>query len=483
MALLFLLWQVLKKPSDLPPGRWGLPLVGWVPLSFKKSLEEHLQDLHKQHGNIYTWRMGSQVIVFLHDYKMLRDAFASTDFVDRPNWQLFTMNEVPVKGLVGSNGLVWHNNRRFALRQLRDLGMGKSKLVAAVHTQAEMLIEEFRKQAGRADKVPHATKVAVVNIVWQMIGSIQFKVTDERFKRFQRLIDGVFESMRRMAILDLFPWINSVFPDALVTWICRRDVVKITLDSFSAYFEEVIDEHKATLDKDNPRDLIDAYIIEMEKDNPDSTCSKRDLVLLIFDLFNAGTQTTDNMLTWMIFYLANHPKVQERMLREIDEVLPRGTLPILEDKPRLPYTEAVVHESLRKASLVSLGAQHIATRDTQLGGYSIPKGTIITGSFFAMHDDPRYWDSPEEFRPERWLNAEGKFVAKKEGFMPFGSGKRQCVGEGLARMELFIFSVALVQNFSFAPPPGKKIDLRPVAFNPILHEPKGSEKVVVTVRP
>lgn len=73
--------------------------------------------------------------------------------------------------MVGSNGLVWHNNRRFALRQLRDLGMGKSKLVAAVHTQAEMLIEEFRKQAGRADKVPHATKVAVVNIVWQMIGS------------------------------------------------------------------------------------------------------------------------------------------------------------------------------------------------------------------------------------------------------------------------------------------------------------------------
>lgn len=131
---------------------------------------------------------------------------------------------------------------------------------------------------------------------------------------------------------------------------------------------------------------------------------------------------------------------------------------------RLPYIEAVVHESLRKASLAALGAVHEANRDTQLGGYTIPKvrsvhvnlafifflllartrfplssinscirkssadlfchqGAIIIGSIFALHDDPRYWDSPEEFRPERWLNAEGKFVATKEGFMPFGSGE------------------------------------------------------------
>ena len=77
----------------------------------------------------------------------------------------------PLAGLVGSNGLLWQNNRRFALRQLRDLGMGKSKLVAAVHTQAGMMVEEFKKQAGRPARVPHAMSVAVVNIIWQMVGS------------------------------------------------------------------------------------------------------------------------------------------------------------------------------------------------------------------------------------------------------------------------------------------------------------------------
>lgn len=78
---------------------------------------------------------------------------------------------VPPSGVVSSNDLTWHNNRRFTLRQLRDLGMGKSKLVGAVHTQAEMLIEEFKKQAGKAEKVPHAVNVAVVNIIWQMVAS------------------------------------------------------------------------------------------------------------------------------------------------------------------------------------------------------------------------------------------------------------------------------------------------------------------------
>ena len=72
---------------------------------------------------------------------------------------------------MGSNGLLWHNNRRFALRQLRDLGMGKSKLVEAVHTQATILVEELRKQTGRPARIPHALAVAVVNIIWQMVGS------------------------------------------------------------------------------------------------------------------------------------------------------------------------------------------------------------------------------------------------------------------------------------------------------------------------
>ncbi|XP_063841591.1 cytochrome P450 2L1-like [Scylla paramamosain] len=481
-AVLFLLWQVLKKPSDLPPGRWGLPLVGYVPLPFK-SLEDHLRDLYKKHGSIYIWRMGVHIMVFLHDQKMAREAFTSTDFIDRPPWQIFCLGEKSPKGVVGSNGLLWQNNRRFALRQLRDLGMGKSKLVAAVHTQAAMMVEEIKKQAGRPARLPHAMSVAVVNIVWQMVGNIQFKVTDPKFVEFRECVELLMDSMKNLAIFDLLPWLGKILPRPILNRICHLDLVENAKEKFFAYFKEVIAEHKKTLDRDNPRDLIDAYLTEMEKENPDSTCSERDLCFLIFDLFNAGSLTTRDTTVWMIFYLANYPRVQEKLQRELDEVLPRGTLPNLEDKPRLPYTEAVVHELLRITSLAALGAQHVATRDTEIGGYTIPKGSIISNVISEIHRDTRHWDNPDDFLPERWITAEGKFSAKKAGFMPFGVGKRQCVGEGLARMEVFMFTVALFQAFTFTPLPGKQMDLRPDTGNAIGHNPRLKQEVVAMVRP
>ncbi|XP_045136590.1 cytochrome P450 2L1-like isoform X2 [Portunus trituberculatus] len=426
--------------------------------------------------------MGVHNIVFLHDQKMAREAYTSTDFIDRPPWQIFCINEKSPKGVLGSNGLLWQNNRRFALRQLRDLGMGKSKLVAAVHTQAAMMVEEFEKQAGRPACIPHAMSVAVVNIIWQMVGNIQFEVSDPKYIEFREAVDSVMDSAKNLFIYDLFPWLEKILPTSILNWICHLDLVEDAKEKFFHYFKEVIAEHKETLDRDNPRDLIDTYLMEMEKDSPDSTYSERDLCFLILDLFNTGSLTIRDTTVWMIFYLANHPKVQEKLQRELDEVLPRGTLPSLKDKPRLPYTEAVVHELLRITSLFGLGGQHVATRDTKLGGYTIPKGSVITSVISEIHRDTRHWDNPDDFLPERWITEEGKFSAKREGFMPFGVGKRQCVGEGLALMEVFMFTVALFQAFTFTPPPGKLMDLRPDSNNPKGNNPRLMQEVVATVR-
>ncbi|KAG7171699.1 Cytochrome P450 2L1-like 9, partial [Homarus americanus] len=186
--------------------------------------------------------------------------------------------------------------------------------------------------------------------------------------------------------------------------------------------QKEIEEHRATLDRDCPRDLIDGYLMMMEEkaEDPDNTFSEKDLAILILDLFLAGSESSTITLTWMFYYLATYPEVQQKMQAEIDEVLPKGTLATLEDKLRMPYTEAVIHEILRKSSLAATGVQHVATRDTQLGGYFIPKGTIVMGAQETVHHDPRYWDRPDEFLPERWLDQQGKFTAKKEGFLPFG---------------------------------------------------------------
>ncbi|XP_071521962.1 cytochrome P450 2L1-like isoform X2 [Panulirus ornatus] len=411
IVFLFLLWRTFfRKPPGLPPGRWGLPLIGYIPLTMK-TVEEQLHDMHKQYGDIFLWRMGTQVMVFLNDYKLTRAAFSSTDFINRPDWTLFNFFE--------------------------------------------------EKALGQ-----------------------QFDLTDPKLIEFERIMKDLFASMVPFSVPDFLPWITYILPKYFLNHVFQYGFLEDAKERILQFFFSEIEEHRATLDRDNPRDLIDGYLIEMDEKqvDPDVTCNDTDLSILILDLFLGGGESTKGILVWMSYYLATYPEVQRRMQEEVDEVLPKGTLATLEDRIRLPYTEAVLHEVLRKSSLVNLGVQHVAVRDTELGGYIIPKGLIISSAAETMHHNPHYWDRPDEFLPERWLDHEGKFTnSKKEGFLPFGVGKRSCLGESLARMELLIFSTALMQSLSFSHPPGKKIHLRPEPNNPFFRNPQ-MQDIVITVR-
>ncbi|XP_063867797.1 cytochrome P450 2L1-like [Scylla paramamosain] len=461
-VLVFLLWKTFRKPPGLPPGRWGLPLVGYIPWT-SKSFEEQVMDLHEQYGDIFLWRMGTQLMMFLKDYKLVKEAYSRFDFIDRPNWETFKTFEETPHGVATSNGLLWHNNRRFTLRQLRDLGMGKSSMVGAVQHQGLKLRETIAEKAGTPGMIPHQLHVTVLNVIWHMVASRQFDAEDKMLQEFLKLMEDFVLISNRLAIKDFLPWLENIMPDFLFKRLIKYHGTKDLKDKFIRYFTDEIEEHKATLDPDNPRDLIDSYLLEMEakKDDPETTCSEWDLIFLMFDMFFAGSETTVNTFTWLCCYLAAHPQVQGKMHTEIDEVLPNGALPTLAEKPRMPYTEAVINEVMRVCSLVNFGLQHMAASDTQLGGYTIPKGAVVNATVTSIHYDCRYWDRPREFKPERWLDKNGKFFIPKEGFLPFGLGKRVCVGESLARMELFILTTMVFQSFSIAPPPGKSVNLTP----------------------
>ncbi|KAG0716064.1 Cytochrome P450 2L1 [Chionoecetes opilio] len=477
-GLLFLLWKSFKKPSGLPPGRWGVPLLGYIPFT-TKSIEEQVTELHKKHGDIILWRMGTQSMVFLNSYKLVREAFSRSEISDRPDWETFKFFEDPAVGIGSSNGTLWHNNRRFALRQLRDLGMGKSKLVETVQQQTLILRETLAKTAGTPGEMPHQLHVSIINIIWQMVANRHFDAQDKRLKGFVKHMDDFVVLSNRLAFKDFMPWLQNIMPDFLFKILIKHHDMVAMKEKFFGYFHEEIQQHRATLDPDNPRDVIDGYLIEMEsqKDDPESTCSDNDLAFLVFDLFFAGSETTVNTFIWMCYYLAAHPHVQRKLHAEIDEVLPDGVLASLAEKSRMPYTEAVANEVLRISTLVNFGIQHMASADTQLGGYSIPKGTIVSSNVYAVHEDDNNWNRPLDFLPERWLGEDGKFTMKKEGFLPFGVGKRVCVGESLARMELFILTTVIFQSFTVAPPPGKTINLVPDLSSFFFRKPKYNELV------
>nr|KAF6504545.1 cytochrome P450 family 2 subfamily J member 2 [Rousettus aegyptiacus] len=124
----------------------------------------------------------------------------------------------------------------------------------------------------------------------------------------------------------------------------------------------------------------------------------------------------------------------------------------------MPYTNAVIHEVQRMADIVPLNVPREVTADTTLAGYHLPKGTTILTNLTALHKDPKEWATPDTFNPEHFLE-NGQFK-KREAFLPFSVGKRVCLGEQLARAELFIFFISLLKKFTFKPPNNEELSLK-----------------------
>ena len=209
---------------------------------------------------------------------------------------------------------------------------------------------------------------------------------------------------------------------------------------------EIIKQHKETFDEDNPRDFIDVYLKEM-KTNPDVSFTEEQLMVNAFDLFGAGSETTSTTLAWAVCYMILYPEVQRRVQEEIDQEL-GGRPPCLADRSSLPYTEATIMEIQRLGSIAPMAVPHRALSDIKVRGYKIPKNALIWSILYYIMRDPDYWTDPETFNPDRFIDSNGK-VIKEERFVPFGIGKRVCIGESMAKTELFIIFTRLMQMFTF----------------------------------
>uniref|UniRef100_G3U9T0 Cytochrome P450 family 2 subfamily B member 6 n=1 Tax=Loxodonta africana TaxID=9785 RepID=G3U9T0_LOXAF len=194
----------------------------------------------------------------------------------------------------------------------------------------------------------------------------------------------------------------------------HRQVYK-NLQEVNAFISCSVAKHRETLDPSAPRDFIDTYLLRMDK---------------------VGS--------------------------EIEQVIGLHRPPALDDRAKMPYTDAVIHEMQRFGDLLPIGVPHMVTKDTYFRGYIIPKGTKVFPILSSALHDPRYFEKPDEFNPDHFLDDKGA-LKKNDAFMPFSVGKRICLGEGIAKAELFLFFTTILQNFSVASPVAPKdISLMPL---------------------
>ncbi|OXB82429.1 UNVERIFIED_CONTAM: hypothetical protein H355_000687 [Colinus virginianus] len=164
--------------------------------------------------------------------------------------------------------------------------------------------------------------------------------------------------------------------------------------------------------------------------------------------------TVDEPKDFIDFYLDQMEKVK-KVQKELDAVLGSSHQINYEDRKKLPYTNAVIHEIIRFSSIILITIPRQAVKDTTMLGYQVPKGTIIMANIDSTLFDPEYWETPHQFNPHHFLDKDGNFVIR-EAFLAFSAGHRVCLGEVMAKMELFIIFCSLLQTFKFIPPEGDK---------------------------
>uniref|UniRef100_A0AAZ3SX61 Uncharacterized protein n=2 Tax=Oncorhynchus tshawytscha TaxID=74940 RepID=A0AAZ3SX61_ONCTS len=383
----------------------------------------YVLQLSKKYGSVFTVHFGPTKVQALVNH--------AEEFGDRgmlPVLYDFTNGH----GILFGNGDSWKEMRRFALANLRLWdGQERERITfkKSLGFRIEFLILIFL--IGKAFDTTQPLSYAVANVISNIVYGSRFEYSDSKFRA---TVDRVL-----YYLYNMFPWLGP--------WLKSRKLLLKNIENNKKEMEELVRGLKETLNPQMCRGFVDSFLVR----KPSHVSSSMPLLM-------EGGFHSKSHDTWPhsleLYY--------DRVLEEISSVI-GSRQPLAEDRKNLPYTDAVIHETQRLANVLPIAIPHTTSRDITFQGYFIKKGTLVFPLLTSVLQDGSEWESPHTFNPAHFLDEEGRFT-KRDAFMPFSAGRRVCLGEGLARMALFLFFTSLLQRFHFSPPPGvteDDLDLTP----------------------
>ncbi|NXC16915.1 CP2J6 protein, partial [Corythaeola cristata] len=401
-----------------PPGPVPLPIIGNLWLLDFKLRRETLTKLTNIYGNIYTLWMGQTPMVVLNGYKAVKDGIIthSEEVSGRPLTP-FYRDMMGQKGIFLTSGHTWKQQRRFGMTVIRSLALGKNNLEHQIQTEACHLVDIFANTKGKFIPFIGINNNSEIFLKRSRLGNPCVTVTSAGNQNWILNLKElmVLPFCLKSQMYDAFPWLMHRLPGP------HQKVFE-----HSDFMHDLVMKEVQTHERQNagdPQDLIDFYLAQITKtkDDPTSTFNKDNMVQTVVDLLLGGTETTSTTLLWALLYMVQYPEVQEKVQREIEGVLEPSHLISYEDRKKLPYTNAVIHEALRYSNVTSVGVPRQCVRNTTLLGFHIKKGTLVLPNLHSVVYDSEHWATPWKFNPNHFLDLDGNFV-NKEAFLPFSAG-------------------------------------------------------------
>ncbi|XP_024543432.1 cytochrome P450 71A1 [Selaginella moellendorffii] len=421
----------------LPPGPWGTPLFGHL-YSLGELPHQTLSKLSKKYGPIMTVRLGMVPALVIDSPQWAREFLTTHDiaFASRPQntnskYLFFNGSDVGFSPY----GEHWRNLKKLITMEL--FTAKKMEVFKALRANGILrVLKSIAAEEGNVVSIRNLLSMLNMNNISQMAFSKQV-IDDPIFQRFLAVLEESLDLMAVFVLGDFIPFLKWFDPYGYVA------KMKANRKEISGIYQMIIDEHKLKRKKNcTPTDLVDILLSQ----GVDETTIKG----TIMGMFVAGTDTSSLTSEWALTSLINNPSCMKRAQEELDRVVGRERRVQEEDLSSLVYLKAIVKETFRLHPPAPLLLPRESTQEcTVKGGYKIPKGTRLIINTWSIGRDPSLWESPEEFKPERFLEKSIDIKGQDFELIPFGAGRRICAGLPLGQTMVELTLASLLQAFEW----------------------------------
>ncbi|KAL3870413.1 hypothetical protein ACJMK2_038481 [Sinanodonta woodiana] len=459
LVTLYVLYSYITRVKYNCPGPSNWPVFGCLFQLESSRLHFSFDRWAKKFGPIIVCKMASTYVYVISSPRLIKKAFGEKGYSDvlndRPDtfYAKYIMDDS--KGVIfGKYGPTFIRLRKIMYKGLKMYGEGVQQFESIAHKELDQLIKSISDLGGKDfDPNPFLSR-SLANIIGILLtGSMVDESDVDLIWKYDNNLNDIFD-MSTDVILYTFPFLRLMPVEVGRKYRRIMETKKELLDKFFVL-------QKETYIPGRERGLIDAlFNLQSQEKSVGDTQWLPDSQIKAFiqDIIDAGLLTTRNGLLCILLVLLHHHECVDRMYQEIVDVVGLERSPSLNDRPSMPYTEALLLEALRYITHIPIGVPHGAMEDVELEGYNIPKGSMLIINSWTAHHDPAIWGDPWVFRPDRFLDDNGELLPPehtlRQSLVTFGAGKRVCVGENLAKSRIFLYLTTLIQKFDFLLPIG-----------------------------